>query len=213
MRNLALLGSLLTTLMAVAAVAESPSSGTEPAVTAAAMPTPPVEVVLQTSLGAIRLQLDMAHAPVTAGNFLRYVDQKRFDGCAFYRALKIGDAGEYGLVQAGLRGHPKKVFKPIPHEPTSQTGLSHQSGAISMARAEPGTATADFFIVLGDLTALDAHDDDPGYAAFGHVIAGMDVVRALLELPRSDTAPSEVMKGQMLATPVPIATARRVSPN
>jgi peptidyl-prolyl cis-trans isomerase A (cyclophilin A) len=210
MRNLTPLGALLAALLAATTVAQSPEPAAPPVPAPATVP-PPVDVVLQTAMGAIRVQLDVAHAPVTAGNFLRYVDQKRFDGCAFYRALKIGDAGEYGLVQAGLRGHPKKVFKPIPHEPTSQTGLSHRSGAISMARAEPGTATADFFIVLGDLTAFDAHDEDPGYATFGHVTEGMDVVRAMLALPRSDTAPSEVMKGQMLAAPVTITSARRIS--
>jgi peptidyl-prolyl cis-trans isomerase A (cyclophilin A) len=172
---------------------------------------PPVEVIVQTDHGALQVQLDTSRAPVTAGNFLHYVDQKRFDGSTFYRAMKVGDTGEYGLVQGGLRGNPKRVFKPIAHEPTSQTGLSHVDGAISMARAEPGTATADFFIVLGNLTTLDATASDPGYAAFGRVTKGIEVIRAMLELPRAATAPVEVMKGQMLATPVKILSVRRAS--
>jgi peptidyl-prolyl cis-trans isomerase A (cyclophilin A) len=197
---------LVTLLLPLLAIAGTPVLAQTPA----AMPAPLPEVVVQTELGAIQLQLDATHAPITTGNFLRYVDQKRFDGTNFYRAMKIGDTGEYGLVQAGLRGNPKRIFKPIAHEPTSQTGLSHVSGVISMARAEPGTATADFFIVLGDLTGLDATANDPGYAAFGRVTAGMEVVRAMLELPRSDTAPVEVMKGQMLAQPVKILSVRRL---
>ncbi|HEY1412716.1 MAG TPA: peptidylprolyl isomerase [Rhodopila sp.] len=170
-----------------------------------------VRVVLHTTLGDIVLALESERAPITTANFLRYVDQKRLDGSGFYRGMKVGDEGQYGLIQGGLQGNPKRVFKPIAHEPTSLTGLSHVDGAISMARAEPGTATADFFIVVGDLVSLDAQPDggDPGYAVFGHVVAGMDVVRAILEQPRSPDAGTGVMKGQMIASPVKIISARR----
>ena len=170
-----------------------------------------VGVVLHTTLGDIVLALEKERAPITTGNFLRYVDQKRLDGSEFYRAMKVGDEGLYGLIQGGLQGNPKRVFKPIAHEPTRVTGLSHVDGAISMARAEPGTATADFFIVVGDLVSLDAQPDggDPGYAVFGHVVSGMDVVRAILEQPRSPDAGQGVMKGQMIANPVKIISARR----
>jgi len=177
-----------------------------------------VKVAMQTTLGTITVAIEKQRAPITAGNFLAYVDQKRFDGSNFYRAVKIGDNDDYGMVQGGLRGDPKRVFKPIPHEPTNKTGLSHVNGAISMARADPGTATADFFIVIGDLPALDAHPesdaaketDRVGYAVFGNVIAGMEVVKKILQQPRSETAGEGAMKGQMLASPVKIINVRRV---
>jgi peptidyl-prolyl cis-trans isomerase A (cyclophilin A) len=175
-------------------------------------PTPAtVKVVLKTSVGDIVLALETERAPITAANFLRYVDQKRLDGSDFYRAMAVGDDGQYGLIQGGLRGNPKRVLKPIVHEPTSATGLSHVNGAISMARADPGTATADFFIVIGDLVSLDAQPNggDPGYAVFGHVVDGMDVVHVIFGQPRSTTAGEGIMRGQMLAAPVRMLTARR----
>jgi peptidyl-prolyl cis-trans isomerase A (cyclophilin A) len=199
-------------------VAETPAPATAPGkapatATGTAPATAPatVNVVLNTSQGEIVLALETERAPITAGNFLRYVDQKRLDGSTFYRAVSIGDDGQYGLIQGGLRGNPKRVFKPIAHEPTTITGLSHVNGAISMARADPGTATADFFIVIGDLVSWDAQPNggDPGYAVFGHVVEGMDVVHAILGLPISPTAGEGAMKGQMLADPVKILTARR----
>jgi peptidyl-prolyl cis-trans isomerase A (cyclophilin A) len=187
-----------------------------PSAVAEQTPPPPVvsataKVVLRTALGDISLALEKDRAPVTVNNFLRYVDQKRLDGTEFYRAVALDEQGQYGLIQGGLRNNPKRVFKPIAHEPTTITGLSHISGAISMARAEPGTASADFFIVIGDNESYDAHPDagDPGYAVFGRVIDGMDVVRAILKLPRAADTGEGVMSGQMIATPVKILTARR----
>src|ERR1700722_4098811 len=176
----------------------------------AAMPAPAtVKVVLKTALGDIVLAVETQRAPITAANFLRYVDQKRFDGSEFYRSVPVGEDGRFGLIQGGLRGNPKRVLKPIAHEPTTVTGLSHVDGAISMARAEPGTANGDFFIVVGDTVSYDAQPGgDPGYAAFGRVIEGMDVVRTILEQPRSEDGQG-VMKGQMLANPIKIFTVRR----
>jgi peptidyl-prolyl cis-trans isomerase A (cyclophilin A) len=170
-----------------------------------------VSIVIHTALGDIRLALEADRAPLTVRNFLRYVDLKRFDGCDFYRAVKIDEEGKYGLVQGGLHGNPKRAFKPVAHEAPAVTGLSHVSGAISMARTAPGTATADFFIVVGDLVALDGKpgDDDPGYAVFGRVTDGMEVVRQILDQPRSPEAGEPVMKGQMLANPVKILSVRR----
>jgi peptidyl-prolyl cis-trans isomerase A (cyclophilin A) len=182
---------------------------------ASVIPTAPapatVDVILHTAQGDIRLSLEKDRAPITTANFLRYVDQKRFDNITFYRAVKISEDGKYGLLQGGLKGNPKLVFKPIAHESTRVTGLSHTDGTISMARTDPGTATSDFFIVVGDLTSLDAKPDgdDLGYAAFGHVTAGMDIVHQMLDLPRSPDAGDGSMKGQMLADPVKILTIRR----
>lgn len=180
------------------------------AVPVASLPLP--SVVMHTALGDITIELDTAHAPLTAQNFLRYVDAKRFDGITIYRAVKIGDEGKYGLVQGGLRGDRKRAFPPVPHESPATTKLSHLDATISMAREEPGSATGDFFFIVGDLVALDGapDKDDPGYAVFGRVTAGMEVVRAVLELPRSETADQESMKGQILAAPVAITATRRV---
>jgi peptidyl-prolyl cis-trans isomerase A (cyclophilin A) len=198
-------------------VALGQDSAQPPAVDAAAPPAveapvpATVKVVLKTSVGDIALAIETERAPITAANFLRYVDQKRLDGSDFYRSMVLDEDGHYGLIQGGLRGNPKRVLKPIAHEPTAATGLSHVNGAVSMARADPGTATADFFVVIGDLVSLDAQPNggDPGYAVFGHVIDGMDVVHAIFSQPRSPTAGEGVMQGQMLAVPVKILTARR----
>lgn len=170
-----------------------------------------VGVVFQTSLGEIRVSLEPDRAPVTVANFLRYVDAKRFDGISWYRALKLDPEGKYGLVQGGLQGDPKRMFKPIAHESPSVTGLRHVDGAISMARLEPGSATAEFFIIVGDLVSLDGAVDgsDPGYAVFGRVTQGMDIVRQMLELPRDPQAGEGAMKGQMLAEPVKVLSVRR----
>ncbi len=175
----------------------------------AGQPVPP-RVALTTAAGKIVVEVDSVHAPVTAANFLRYVDQKRLDGTTFYRALNLEGAPGTGLIQGGVSGDPRRVLKPIAHEPTSTTGLSHTDGAISMARGAPGTASGDFFVIVGNLSSLDASAADPGYAVFGHVVEGMDIVRAILAAPVSATAGQGAMKGQMIAAPVKLVTARRV---
>lgn len=175
-----------------------------------------VKVVLTTTQGQIELELDHKHAPLTVENFMRYVDQRRMDGAVFYRAMHLA-WGEQpnGLLQGGLQGNYQKVLKPVAHEPTTVTGLSHKAGTISMARNAPGTATADFSILLSDLPGLDADpkgttpDAQAGFAVFGKVTAGMDVVRKIWDTPRSQTKGEGVMKGQMLEVPVKIVTARR----
>ena len=174
-------------------------------------PAPLVRVVLTTSLGAITLELDRGHAPITTANFLRYVDQRRFDGTVFYRTMKLGE--RQGLVQGGTQQNPKRVLKPIAHEPTNLTGIRHVAGTISMARWAPGTANGDFSILVSDMPALDANPggtgETAGYAAFGHVAEGMEVVIKLLDSPTSPTLGEGFMKGQMIAAPVRILTARR----
>ena len=166
----------------------------------------PVRVVLRTGEGDIVLELDRARAPVTTANILRYVDDGRLDGATFYRAMRTGP--DRGLVQGGVV--PPRALPPVVHEPTSRPGLSHVDGAVALARGAPGTATADIYIVVGDMTYLDAGRGDPdGYAVFGRVVGGMDVVRRILGAATSPTEGEGAMRGQMLAERVSILTARR----
>ncbi|GAA5051062.1 peptidylprolyl isomerase [Erythrobacter westpacificensis] len=177
------------------------------------------DVVLQTTMGDIVIALEMERAPITAANFLRYVEEDRFDGTVFYRAMPL-DWGEQpnGLIQGGTQWDPERVLPGIEHEPTSETGLTHSRGALSMAMGEPGTANGDFSIMLGDQTGLDADptSDDParraGYAVFGYVTQGMDVVEAIHALPTDPDKGEGWMRGQMLAEPVEIVEARVVEP-
>lgn len=170
-----------------------------------------VRVALDTAAGRVVVAVHADKAPVTAANFLAYVDGKRLDGTSLYRGV---GAADYGFVQGGAQNDPKRLLPPIQHEPTTQTGLTHDDGALSMARYAPGSATADFFIVLGKMPAMDAHPDaagdNQGFAVFAHVVEGLDVVKAILAAPKSATAGEGVMKGQMLEAPVKILTARRV---
>lgn len=180
--------------------------------TAAQTPPPAdVRVALETEAGRIVVLVHLDKAPVTATNFLRYVDQKRFDGTLFYRGV---GAPDYGFVQGGAQNDPKRILPPIRHEPTTETGLAHDDGALSMARYAPGSATGDFFIVLGKMPGMDAHPDasgdNQGFAVFAHVVEGLDVVKAILAAPKSPTAGDGVMKGQMLDAPVKILVARRL---
>ncbi len=197
-------------------IASAASAQEVPAPLAAPAPAPVVpaamtSVVITTSAGPITLALEKERAPKTTANFLRYVDQKRLDGMTFYRAMKLGNG--IGLVQGGINGNPKRALPPIAHEPTTETGLKHEDGTISLARLAPGTGRGDFFITVGAIPYLDADParagDNVGYAAFGHVTEGMDVVRQILESPTSPNAPVAVMKGQMIAAPIRILTVRR----
>ena len=174
-------------------------------------------VLIETTMGDITVSIETERAPVTAANFLRYVDEDRFDGTHFYRAMHL-DWGEppNGLLQGGTQMDPDRVLDPIAHEPTSQTGLSHTNGALSMARYDPGTATGDFSIMIKDQTGLDADptSSDPnlqlGFAVFGYVVDGMDVVQAIHALPPDPEKGEGWMKGQLLAEPVEIVDIRRV---
>ena len=168
-----------------------------------------VTVVLRTSLGDIEIEVDEAHAPVTAANFLRYVDGGYYDGGRFHRTVRLdnqpGKTVLIEVVQAGVNPTPARPgFGPIRLERTRDTGLRHRDGTVSMARDEPDSATSDFFVCIGDQPELDfggkRNPDGQGFGAFGRVVAGMDVVR------RIQAAPAD---GQSLTPPVPIVSASR----
>ncbi len=170
-----------------------------------------VTVRLETEMGDIDVEVDVARAPVTGGNFLRYVEAGRYDGGRFHRTVRLdnqpGKTVLIEVVQAGVSpAQAEKDFAAIPLERTSATRLAHKDGALSMARDGPDTATSDFFICVGDQPELDfggrRNPDGQGFAAFGRVRAGMDVVR------RIQAAPAD---GQALAPPVVIRRARRLS--
>jgi cyclophilin family peptidyl-prolyl cis-trans isomerase len=132
-----------------------------------------VRVRIETSAGNIVVALDHKHAPVTATNFVRYVDDHRFDGTTFYRASRNKWAPKQGFIQGGIAHNARLMLPPIRLEPTSETGLKHRDGTISMAHATPDTAMGDFTIDIGAQPGLDAKPgntpEDKGYAAFGQV--------------------------------------------
>jgi len=176
------------------------------ALTAASQPANP-RVLIKTDLGTIEVEVDPVKAPITAANFLRYVDAGLYDGSSFFRVVTMQNQPaspvKIEVVQGGDVPE-EKCFPPIAHETTAQTGLLHVVGAISMARAKPGTATASFFICVGDQPELDfgghRNPDGQGFAAFGRVVAGMDVVRKIHQIP---------CEGQYLAEPVKILSISR----
>jgi peptidyl-prolyl cis-trans isomerase A (cyclophilin A) len=197
----ALLAALPAPLFAQAASAPAPTAAAQADL---------VPIAIDTSVGRIVIAVDRTHAPVTSANFLRYVDSHRLDGETFYRAMHSPTSN---LIQGGVRSDSRKLFPPIAHEPTSQTGLHNVAGAISMANAGAGTARADFFILIDDVPAFDGGGpggDEVGFAAFGHVVEGMDVVKKIYDSPLSATKGEGAMQGQMLDPPVTIIKAARV---
>ncbi|MGQ0588583.1 MAG: peptidylprolyl isomerase [Sphingosinicella sp.] len=197
---------------------EAEREGTPLRVQAAERPPPPpatqerglVRVRLETEAGGIVLLLDGRRAPVTVTNFLRYVDAGRFDDTNFYRAARTRGHEGRGFIQGGIHRNYRLMFHPIAHEPTNETGLSHVEGAISMARSAPGNAMGEFFITTAAITQMDAQDGRPGYAAFGRVIEGMDVVRTILASETVPNAGRGAMRNQMIDRPVRIISARRI---
>jgi peptidyl-prolyl cis-trans isomerase A (cyclophilin A) len=173
--------------------------------------TDAVRVLIQTELGDIEMQLESEKAPVTTANFLKYVDRKFYDGGRFHRTVKPDNQPDnkvrIEVIQAGINpSREKDSFPPIKLERTSQTRLAHKNGTISMARDGPDTATSDFFICIDDQPSLDfggrRNPDGQGFAAFGQVVNGMDVVKKI------QAAPAE---GQALKPPVKILKIARVS--
>ena len=169
-----------------------------------------VRVTMQTELGNIELAIDSARAPVTATNFLRYVDGGRYEGGRFHRTVTMDNqptnAVKIEVIQwsAAPRGD-RPALPPIELERTSVTGLKHLDGTISMARSGPNTATSDVFICIGDQPSLDfggaRNADGQGFAAFGKVVAGMDVVRRIQASPAN---------GQTLTPPIRILNIVRL---
>ena len=194
--------ALLAALAAVPLTVPIPSP-----ITATAPHEDLVKVGIETSEGRITVALDRGRAPLTVANFLHYVDLHRYDGQSFYRAMPY-DKG--GLIQAGITSDARLLFKPVAHEPTSKTGLHNVRGTLAMARLEPGSARSDFFILTEDILGLDAGATDPGFAAFGHVVEGMDVADKIFRDPRSATKGAGAMKGQMLDPAVKIVRMARV---
>jgi peptidyl-prolyl cis-trans isomerase A (cyclophilin A) len=160
-------------------------------------------VVIQTIAGDIEVEVDTLRAPITAANFLRYVDLGFYRLGRFHRTVRADNQPankvKITVVQAGLDSLRVKDFPPIPLERTNVTKLAHKDGTISMARDGPNTATSDFFICIGDQPALDfggkRNPDGQGFAAFGRVLQGMDVVR------RINLAPAD---GQQLSPPIKV---------
>jgi peptidyl-prolyl cis-trans isomerase A (cyclophilin A) len=183
----------------------------------AAAPSAPigdtVRVRLDTEAGPILLELDHRHAPVTTENFIAYVDQHRFDNTVFYRSSHAPHDAAHGFIQGGIRHNYRLLLPPIPLEPTSRTGLRHLDGTISMARTTPDSAMGDFVISIGAQPGMDAGPNAPGdhlgYATFGRVVEGMDVVRRIHAMATDPHAGSGSMRGEMLSPPVRIISARR----
>jgi len=205
------LAATLFAIVAAPALAQAPA---QPAPAPAAHEDL-VPVAIDTSLGRIVVALDRGHAPVTTANFLHYVDTHRYDGQVFYRAMHVPDqtGADGGLIQGGITTDARKLFPPVAHEPTTQTGLHNVTGTISLANAGPGTARSDFFILVSDMPGLDAGGpggDANGFAAFGRVTEGMDVVRKIWSSPVSATKGAGVMKGEMLDPTIRIIRVERV---
>jgi len=173
-------------------------------------------VIFETEMGIIEIETYPKKAPASAGDFLNYVDRGFYNGEGFYRVVRAdNDPREMGmsLIQGGrLDVEPEGAF--IAHEPTSMTGLRNDSGMVSIAREEPGTGTAAyFFINIGNNNFLDEggerNPDGAGYATFGKVVKGMDVIKAIQAGEANGFAEEEVVKGQYLTRPVIISKAYR----
>jgi peptidyl-prolyl cis-trans isomerase A (cyclophilin A) len=178
----------------------------------------PVNVQVETELGVIVLELDPAHAPATVANFLAYVDAGHFNGGTFHRTVKMDNQPESAVkievIQAGVNpAQSKSGFPAIALERTNRTGLKHVDGAVSMARGAVDSATSGWFICINDQPSLDfggtRNPDGQGFAAFGRVVSGMDVVRKIQQAPSSSDRTTNVA-AQKLTPPITIVKIARV---
>jgi len=168
-----------------------------------------VRVRLVTSAGSIVVALDARRAPKTTANFLAYVDDGRFEGTLFYRSARRTGNPKLGFIQGGIGTDARRMLEPLPLEPTSQTGIKHLDGAISMAHGpNADAANGNFSIMVGDNPSLDARGSSRGFAAFGRVVSGMETVKRILAMPTGGGR--EAMRGQMILQPVRIIRAERL---
>ena len=181
---------------------------------AAAAPTT-VRVRMVTDLGPIVIELYPDKAPITVANFLAYADRHLLDGGGFYRTVgpkNDNNPATISVIQGGLN-RDDSPLPAIAHETTKATGILHTDGVISMARGGPGSAGSEFFICIGDNPALDfgglRNKDGQGFAAFGQVVEGMDVVRKIHDAPTVTKADDPYLKGQIIENPVPIQKLSR----
>lgn len=173
-------------------------------------------VAIDTALGRIVVELDTKRAPLSAADFLRYVDKGLYNGAGFYRSVRRdNDRGTptIEVIQGGLLDD-SRALPPVAHEPTGRSGLRHLDGTLSVARSAPGTGGgAAFFICIGDQPGLDEgalrNPDGLGFAAFGRVVSGMDVVRRIHVAPTDPAQGGEYVRDQLLAEPVAIRKAAR----
>ena len=194
-------------LAAFVAILAAPAlSQTVPPPVAQASKDDLIRVAIDTEKGRIVVALDRGRAPLTTANFLGYVDKQWLDGQPFYRSMPLTNGG---LIQGGSRDGAKQL-PPIAIESTATTGLKNKAGAIVMANAGGMTTRSDFFILTADVPSFDATATAPGFAPFGMVVEGMDVVQAIFASPRSPTKGDGAMKGQMLEPVVKIVKAARV---
>jgi len=173
-------------------------------------------VLMTTSEGEIEIELYLDGAPITAANFLRLVEGGYMNGSTFYRTVTYANDNGSPRIEV-IQGGPNQgdgPFPPIAHETTEQTGILHTDGAISMSRGGVGTASTEFFICIGDQPGLDygqpRNADMQGFAAFGKVVRGMDVVRAINNSPTDETSYSEYTRGQQISEPVVIESVVRI---
>ena len=175
----------------------------------------PVRVRMVTELGPIVIELYPDKAPITVANFLAYADRHLLDGGGFYRTVgpkNDNNPATISVIQGGLN-RDDSPLPAIAHETTKATGILHTDGVISMARGGPGSAGSEFFICIGDNPALDfgglRNKDGQGFAAFGQVVEGMDVVRKIHDAPTVTKADDPYMKGQIIENPVTIQKLSR----
>ncbi|MCX6597342.1 MAG: peptidylprolyl isomerase [Acidobacteria bacterium] len=179
-----------------------------------------VPVVIETTMGAIHVELDDKHAPGTTANFLKYVDAGHFQGGRFHRTVKTNpdnqpqSAIKIEVIQGGVNPDRKdQGFGAIKLERTTASGLKHRDGTISMARFQPDSAVSDFFICIGDQPSLDfggqRNPDGQGFAAFGKVTQGMEIVRKIQAAPSGAGHDGTNPTIQRLTPPVAIVSVTR----